>query len=398
MQFTQTNEAMLRQYYKSIKMLQDVEEQLRKERFDLKTTQAESEDSERLLKAAREPGQDTAEVLQCLTPNEIIVRSSNGPRYLTNKRTMIPYEKLIPGARVSLSLQSQTILNILPPAVDPQVFKFSEAGANKITFQDIGGLNEELQLIREAIELPLTNPEIFLKVGIEPSKSVLLTGPPGTGKSMICQAFCNSLNCTFIKLVGSQIVQKYIGESSRLIREIFSYARLKAPTILMIDEIDSICGKRSAQGSSSDREIARTMLALLTELDGFSSKENDRVKCVFCTNRPNSLDPAFLRPGRISRKISIKLPDTVGRYEILKIHSQGIKFDDSCDFGRVVAMTEGFNGADLKCLITEAGLCAIRRDQEMVAQEDLLEAVRVMQKNKILEGKTWDQGTDAMNK
>ena len=165
----------------------------------------------------------------------------------------------------------------------------------------------------------------------------------------------------------------------------------------MIDEIDSICGRRSAQGSSSDREIARTMLALLTELDGFSSADNDRVKCVFCTNRPRSLDPAFLRPGRISRKITIPLPSAVGRYEILQIHGKGVAFDATCDLGRVVALTDGFNGADLKCLITEAGLCAIRSGRGAVAQEDLLEACRVMQKNKLLEGKTWDQGSDAMN-
>ena len=162
-------------------------------------------------------------------------------------------------------------------------------------------------------------------------------------------------------------MQKYIGESSRLIREIFAYARLRAPSILMIDEIDSICGRRSAQGSSSDREIARTMLALLTELDGFSSGDNARVKCVFCTNRPKSLDPAFLRPGRISRKITIPLPNAVGRYEILRIHSKNVTFDASCDLGRVVALTDGFNGADLKCLITEAGLCAIRRGCGAVA-------------------------------
>lgn len=168
----------------------------------------------------------------------------------------------------------------------------------------------------------------------------------------------------------------------------------------MIDEVDSICGKRSGSGSSSDREISRAMLALLTELDGFKSTDqsNDLVKCVFCTNRPQSLDPAFLRPGRISRKIQINLPDAVGRFEILKIHGRKMNFDSSCDFSRIVQMSEGFNGADLRNLLTEAGLCAIRRGRGQVIMDDLLEAVRVMQKNKSLEGRTWAGADDAMNK
>lgn len=228
-----------------------------------------------MLTASREPGQDTAEVLQRFTDDEIVIRTSIGPRFLTNRRTAVPVASLKPGARVSINAQSMTIMHVLPPETDPQVFKFSSEDPNapKVTFDDIGGLGDELKLIREAIELPLTNPEIFKKVGIEPAKSVLLCGPPGTGKSLICQALSNCLDCTFVKLVGSQIVQKYIGESARLIKEIFQYARLHAPTILMIDEVDSICGKRSGSGSSSDREISRAMLALLTELDGFKSTD-----------------------------------------------------------------------------------------------------------------------------
>ncbi|CAL6060886.1 26S_protease regulatory subunit S10B [Hexamita inflata] len=396
------NDLFLRQYYDTVLQLRNVEEQLKNARIELNSTSVKTAEAEKTLTASREPGQDTAEVLQPLSNDEVVIRTSNGPRYLTNKRACVPLSKLKPGTRVSVSAQSLTIMHALPPQVDPQVFKFStsEPGQKGPTFADVGGLGNELALIREAIELPLTNPEIFHKVGIAPAKSILLTGPPGTGKSLICQALSNTLNCTFIKLVGSQVVQKYIGESSRLIREIFAYARLHAPAILMIDEIDSICGKRSSQGSSSDREIGRTMLALLTELDGFQAKDqnNDLVKCVFCTNRPQSLDPAFLRPGRISRKITIGLPDAIGRFEILKIHSRKMNFDKSCDFSRIVQQSEGFNGADLRNLLTEAGLCAIRANRGVIQMEDLLEAVRILQKNKTLEGRAWDLGGDSMNK
>merc|ERR1719197_553370 len=200
----------------------------------------------------------------------------------------------------------------------------------KITFNDIGGLNDQVRTIREAVELPLTNPELFVRVGIKPPKGVLLYGPPGTGKTLLARALACNLNATFLKVVASAIVDKYIGESSRVIREMFGYAKDHAPTVIFMDEIDAIGGKRFSQGTSADREIQRTLMELLSQLDGFESLE--AVKMVMATNRPDTLDPALLRPGRLDRKIHIDLPNEVGRLDILKIHSSKISKKGEIDF------------------------------------------------------------------
>merc|ERR1712106_1257848 len=191
-----------------------------------------------------------------------------------------------------------------------------------VSYADIGGLNEQVRELREVIELPLTNPELFVRVGIKAPKGVLLYGPPGTGKTLLARALASNISATFLKVVASAIVDKYIGESARVIREMFGFAKDHQPCVIFMDEIDAIGGSRFSEGTSADREIQRTLLELLNQMDGFD--EQGQVKMVMATNRPDCLDPALLRPGRLDRKIEICLPNEQGRLDILKIHARPI--------------------------------------------------------------------------
>uniref|UniRef100_A0A8C8DRV8 Proteasome 26S subunit, ATPase 6 n=1 Tax=Oryzias sinensis TaxID=183150 RepID=A0A8C8DRV8_9TELE len=237
----------------------------------------------------------------------------------------------------------------------------------------------------QVIELPLTNPELFQRVGIIPPKGCLLYGPPGTGKTLLARAVASQLDCNFLKVVSSSIVDKYIGESARLIREMFNYARDHQPCIIFMDEIDAIGGRRFSEGTSADREIQRTLMELLNQMDGFDTLH--RVKMIMATNRPDTLDPALLRPGRLDRKIHIELPNEQARLDILKIHSSPITKHGEIDYEAIVKLSDGFNGADLRNVCTEAGLFAIRSDREYVTQEDFMKAVRKVADSKKLESK-----------
>lgn len=288
------------------------------------------------------------------------------------------------GTRVAIDASTLTIMAVLPREVDPSVFHMQAEDPGNVSYNDVGGLHEQLREIREVIELPLTNPELFRRVGIKAPKGVLLYGPPGTGKTLLARAIASNMgDCTFLKIVASSIVDKYIGESSRIVREMFGYAREHAPCIIFMDEIDAIGGKRSSDSSSSDREIQRVLMELLNQLDGFS--ELDRVKVIMATNRPDILDPALLRPGRLDRKIEIPLPNVAARTEILRIHSSKMTVQGDVDFEAVVKLADGFNGADIRNVCTEAGMFAIRAERDYVIEDDFMKAVRKLQEAKKLE-------------
>lgn len=261
-------------------------------------------------------------------------------------------------------------MRMLPREVDPLVYNMSLEDPGQVSFGGIGGLNEQIRELREVIELPLKNPELFLRIGIKPPKGVLLYGPPGTGKTLLARAVASGLETNFLKgmhisfvvipvdlanaevVVSSAIVDKYIGESARLIREMFGYAKEHEPCIIFMDEIDAIGGRRFSEGTSADREIQRTLMELLNQLDGFDYL--GKTKIIMATNRPDTLDPALLRAGRLDRKIEIPLPNEVGRLEILKIHTSGVALDGEIDFESVVKMSDQLNGADLRNVVTEA--------------------------------------------
>jgi len=322
-----------------------------------------------------------------LDDERFILKASSGPRYIVGVRNKIDKTKLKPSTRVALDMTTLTIMRILPREVDPIVFNMVDEGdvKVKVKFSAVGGLNEQVRQLREVIELPLINPELFIRVGIKAPKGVLLYGPPGTGKTLLAKAVASNIDAHFLKVVASAIVDKYIGESARMIREMFGYAKDHAPCIIFMDEIDAIGGRRFSEGSSADREIQRTLMELLNQLDGFDSL--GQVKMIMATNRPDTLDPALLRPGRLDRKIEIPLPNEQARLDILKIHSGPITKRGEIDYEAVVKLSDGFNGADLRNVCTEAGLFAIRNERDYVVEEDFMKAVRKVSDNKKLETK-----------
>jgi 26S proteasome regulatory subunit T4 len=341
--------------------------------------------SENDLKSLQSVGQIIGELLKQIDEETYIVKASSGPRYVVGCRKKVSKKKLKIGARVTLDMTTLTIMRVLPREVDPTVFNMLSEDPGKVKWSSIGGLNEQIRELRETIELPLTSPDLFLRVGIKPPKGVLLYGPPGTGKTLLARALACNLNATFLKIVASAIVDKYIGESARLVREMFGYARDHEPTVIFMDEIDAIGGKRMGDGNSSDREVQRTLMELLNQLDGFEAL--GQVKMVMATNRPDILDPALLRPGRLDRKIEIPLPNEASRMDIIKIHSTKVNTQGDIDFESIVKLSDGFNGADLRNVCTEAGLFAIRADRDYVTEEDMLKAARKMSELKKLESK-----------
>ncbi|ULU09010.1 hypothetical protein L3Y34_019902 [Caenorhabditis briggsae] len=341
--------------------------------------------SENDIKSLQSVGQIVGEVLKQLSEEKFIVKATNGPRYVVGCRRSINKEELKQGTRVSLDMTTLTIMRQLPREVDPLVYKMSHEDPGNISYSDVGGLAEQIRELREVVELPLINPELFRRVGITPPKGCLLFGPPGTGKTLLARAVASQLDCNFLKVVSSAIVDKYIGESARMIREMFNYARDHQPCIVFMDEIDAIGGRRFSEGTSADREIQRTLMELLNQLDGFDSL--GKVKVIMATNRPDTLDPALLRPGRLDRKIEIGLPNEQSRLEILKIHSNKITKHGEIDFEAVVKLSDGFSAADLRNVCTEAGMFAIRAEREFVIDEDFMKAVRKVGDAKRLETK-----------
>ncbi len=315
-----------------------------------------------------------AMVLEVLDDNRAIVKSTTGPNLIVNISNSIDREKLLPGARVALNNRGSMIVEILPRSEDPYVRAMEVIERPKVTFNDIGGLSRQIQEIREVVELPLKHPELFRELGIDPPKGVLLYGPPGCGKTLLAKAVAHETNATFIRVVASEFVQKFIGEGARIVREVFRLARRKAPTIIFIDEIDAIAAKRLDVGTSGEREVQRTLMQLLAEIDGFDPLDN--VKVIAATNRIDILDPAILRPGRFDRIIEIPLPDKNGRYEILKIHTRRMKLAEDVDLWRIAEMTAGASGADIKAICTEAGYNALRSKRKIVRMEDFIKAVR----------------------
>jgi len=343
-------------------------------RSNIKALQKDFDKTEDDIKAVQSVGQIIGEVMKQLDDDRFIVKASSGPRYVVSYRPTLPVAKLKAGVRVSLDMTTLTIMRILPREVDQLVYKMTLEDPGGATFAGIGGLGEQVRELREVIELPLMNPELFQRVGIKPPKGVLLYGPPGTGKTLLARAVAATLTTNFLKVVSSSIVDKYIGESARVIREMFGYAREHEPCIIFMDEIDAIGGRRFSEGTSADREIQRTLMELLNQLDGFDTL--GKTKMIMATNRPDTLDPALLRPGRLDRKIEIPLPNEQGRLEILKIHAGPVNKGKDIDYEAIVKLSDGFNGADLRNIITESGMFAIREDREYITQDDLSKAAR----------------------
>tara|TARA_B100000212_G_scaffold4159_1_gene3113 strand:+ start:1505 stop:2725 length:1221 start_codon:yes stop_codon:yes gene_type:complete len=318
-----------------------------------------------------------------LDDERAIVRSSNGTVFQVSINQRLDKESLRPGTRVALNQDTLSVIEILHDAWDPMVSGAEMVESPDVSYETVGGLDEQILQVREAIELPLEKPELFKKVGIEPPKGILLVGPPGCGKTMLAKAVASHTEASFIRMVGSELAQKYIGEGGRMVRELFSLAKDKSPAIIFLDEIDAIGAKRLDSATSGDREVQRTLMQLLAELDGFDALED--VKIIAATNRPDILDDALLRPGRFDRVIEIPLPDENGRKTIMGIHLTKMS-TTKINLAKIVEQTEGFSGAELKATAVESGMIAIRDGRSKVRQGDLQLAVERVKKKRETNG------------
>jgi proteasome regulatory subunit len=335
----------------------------------LKKKAGRLEEEVRLIKS---PPLIIGHIQDLLDEEHAVVRSSNGTVFQVSLNQRLDYDKLRPGTRVALNQDSLSIVDILHDAWDPLISGAEIVEKPDMDYDMVGGLDEQIDALREAIELPLERPEAFRKVGIDPPKGVLLVGPPGCGKTMIAKAVASQTKATFIRLVGSELAQKYIGEGGRMVRELFSLAKEKSPTIIFLDEIDAIGAKRLDSATSGDREVQRTLMQLLAEMDGFDAL--DDVKIIAATNRPDILDDALLRPGRFDRIVEIPIPDEDGRQAILKINITKMS-TSRIDARRLVVLTKGFSGADLKAVCVEAGMITIKDNRDTVTNDDFKKAI-----------------------
>uniref|UniRef100_A0A2P2K5I1 26S protease regulatory complex subunit 4 family protein n=1 Tax=Rhizophora mucronata TaxID=61149 RepID=A0A2P2K5I1_RHIMU len=318
---------------------------------------------------------------ELIDENHAIVSSSVGPEYYVGILSFVDKDQLEPGCAILMHNKVLSVVGLLQDEVDPMVSVMKVEKAPLESYADIGGLDAQIQEIKEAVELPLTHPELYEDIGIKPPKGVILYGEPGTGKTLLAKAVANSTSATFLRVVGSELIQKYLGDGPKLVRELFRVADDLSPSIVFIDEIDAIGTKRYDAHSGGEREIQRTMLELLNQLDGFDARGD--VKVILATNRIESLDPALLRPGRIDRKIEFPLPDIKTRRRIFQIHTSRMTLADDVNLEEFVMTKDEFSGADIKAICTEAGLLALRERRMKVMHVDFKKAKeKVMFKKK----------------
>lgn len=374
----------LKSYYLS--KIEELEHNINIKRGEVKRLEAQRNELNGQVRGLREeiqllqePGSYVGEVVKVMGKSKCLCKVNPEGKYVCVIGKDVPIDKLTPNTRVALKSDSYEIHKILPSKVDPLVSLMRVEKVPDSTYDMIGGLDQQIKEVKEVIELPIKHPEIFEALGIAQPKGVLLYGPPGTGKTLLARAVAHHTDCTFIRVSGAELVQKYIGEGSRMVRELFVLAREHAPSIIFMDEIDSIGSSRVAGEQGGDSEVQRTMLELLNQLDGFEA--NQSIKVIMATNRVDILDEALLRPGRIDRKIEFPNPDEAARVTILKIHSRKMNLMRGIDFHKVAAGMNGASAAESKAVCTEAGIFALRERRVHVSQEDFeLAVAKVMKK------------------
>ncbi|WIA36335.1 hypothetical protein OEZ86_007657 [Tetradesmus obliquus] len=376
----------LRNYYKG--KIEELELMIKDKSHNLRRLEAQRNElntSVRMLREElqllQEPGSYVGEVIKVMGKSKVLVKVHPEGKYVVDIDKEIDIAALTPGARVALRNDSYALHILLPSKIDPLVSLMKVEKVPDSTYDMIGGCDQQIKEIKEVIELPLKHPELFESLGIAQPKGVLLYGPPGTGKTLLARAVAHHTDCTFIRVSGSELVQKYIGEGSRMVRELFVMAREHAPSIIFMDEVDSIGSARTENsGGGGDSEVQRTMLELLNQLDGFEA--SNKIKVLMATNRIDILDSALLRPGRIDRKIEFPNPSESSRVDILRIHSRKMNLTRGIDLKRIADKMSGASGAELKACCTEAGMFALRERRVHVTQEDFEMAVaKVMKKD-----------------
>lgn len=361
--------------------------------YNYTTDSSRLEEENRLLKSTvnrlkeeldrfRAPPLMVCEIMDIPDKNNAIIRIPNGNQFFVNISQSC--KKLKAGDTALADQKNLNVIKKVPINKKFNIEKFVIVEQPSIAWKDIGGLDRQVEEIKEVVELPLKRPELFKKVGIQPPKGILLYGPPGTGKTLLAKAVAASTKSTFIEVVGSELVQKFIGEGAKLIKEIFELARRKAPSVIFIDEIDSLAAKRMEIGTSGEREVNRTFMQLLAEVDGF--KPLDNVKIIGATNRKDILDPAIVRPGRLDRLIKIPLPNKEARTEISKIHSKNMSLERGVSIKKLAELLDGFSGAEIKAVCTEAGYFAIREKRYKILAKDFFKAIEKVKQEEKLEG------------
>lgn len=310
----------------------------------------------------------------------VVIKTSTRQTVFLPVVGLVDPQTLKPGDLVGVNKDSYLVLDTLPAEYDARVKAMEVDEKPTEEYSDVGGLDKQIQELVEAIVLPMTHADRFKTIGIKPPKGCLMYGPPGTGKTLLARACAAQTNACFLKLAAPQLVQMFIGDGAKLVRDAFALAKEKAPAIIFIDELDAIGTKRFDSELSGDREVQRTMLELLNQLDGFSS--DDRVKVIAATNRIDILDPALLRSGRLDRKIEFPLPNEEARVRILQIHSRKMNVSKNVNFEEISRITNDFNGAQLKAVCVEAGMIALRREATEISHEDFTEAVSEVQAKK----------------
>eukprot|EP00939_MAST-03C_sp_MAST-3C-sp1_P004795 g4795.t1 len=374
-------------YYKS--KVDEMEAELKTKKQNLLRLTAQRNELNSKVRALREelyllqePGSHVGEVVKQMGKKKVLVKMQPDGKYVVDIEKKINMEDCKPNTRVALRSDSYALHRILPTQVDPLVSLMKVEKVPDSTYDMVGGLEKQIQEIKEVIELPIKHPELFESLGVAQPKGVLMYGPPGTGKTLLARAVAHHTECCFIRVSGSELVQKYIGEGARMVRELFVLARQHQPSIIFMDEVDSIGGSRGGKsgGGKGDSEVQRTMLELLNQLDGF--EPTNQIKVIMATNRIDILDDALLRPGRIDRKIEFPNPNEISRMQILKIHSRKMNLMRGINLQKIASKLQGASGAECKAVCTEAGMFALRERRIHVTQEDFEMAVaKVMKKD-----------------
>ena len=370
---TPTTKCKLRQLkLERIKDYMLLEEEFIKNQEVLKPQLKKKEEERAQVDELRGSPMNVGNLEEIVDENHAIVDVSDSLTYYVGIMSFVDKDQLEPGTTVLIHNKSLGVIGLLQDEVDPLVSVMKVDKAPLESYADIGGLEAQIQEIKESVELPLTHPELYEEVGVKPPKGVILYGAPGTGKTLLAKAVANSTAATFLRVVGSELIQKYSGEGPKLVRELFRVANENAPSIVFIDEIDAIGTKRYASHSGGEKEIQRTMLELLNQLDGFDARAD--VKVILATNRIETLDPALIRPGRIDRKIEFPVPDIKTKRRIFQIHTGKMSLADDVMLEEFVMAKDELSGADIKAICSEAGLLALRERRMKVTMTDFRKA------------------------
>ncbi|CAD8095143.1 unnamed protein product [Paramecium primaurelia] len=352
----------------------DIQEQYLKE--DQKRLKRELVRSREELKRIQAVPLTVGHFNEMMNENYALINSNGGATLYVRVLSTLDREKLKPNTSIALHRHSHSVVDILPTETDSSIQMMHVTEKPDVSYQDIGGLDQQKQEIKEAIELPLSCPELYKQIGIDPPRGVLLYGPPGTGKTMIAKAVAHHTTASFIRVVGSEFVQKYLGEGPRMVRDVFRLARENAPSIIFIDEVDSIATKRFDAQTGADREVQRILIELLNQMDGFDQSTN--VKVIMATNRPDTLDPALLRPGRLDRKIEFPLPDRRQKRLIFQTVTSKMNLSEEVDLEAFINRPDKISNADIAAICQEAGMQAVRKNRYVVIQKDFDKAYKIV--------------------